>query len=139
MVLESAVVGLLEELERISLEHEEVMDTDVRESVHRVLNCYFVWAHERSRFPSSFGMFSEGGDVLVANAIRQFLDTAEKAADLSSIPTGQTRLDILQASSAKTDEGMLYDEFIGHRDTPLPREPLPEHMFEHGDYGDDQE
>lgn len=132
--LENAVVALLDELERISHEHEEVTDTDVRESMHLALTWYFVWAQERTRFPRSFGMFTAEGDRLVADAILRFLDAAERSGDLSNTPVGQARLDVLQADSATTADGMLYDEFIGHRDAPLPAEPLPEHMFSDGDY-----
>ncbi|MCX4248131.1 hypothetical protein [Paraliomyxa miuraensis] len=128
------MVALLEKLKRIALEHEEVTDTDVRESMHLALNCYFVWGQDRSRFPRSFGMFSAEGDLLIARAIREFLDAAEQSSEISRIPVGQARLDVLQAESAVTADGMLYDEFIGHRDTPLPAEPLPEHMFADGDY-----
>ena len=51
--LENVVFALLEELERISHEHEEVTDTDVRESMHLALTWYFVWAQARTRFPRS--------------------------------------------------------------------------------------
>lgn len=132
--LENAVVALLEELERISHAHEEVTDTDVRESMHLALTWYFVWAQERRRFPRSFGMFTPEGDRLVAEAILGFLEAAEESGELSSTPVGQARLYVLQAESATTADGMFYDEFIGHRDTPLPAEPLPEHMFSDGDY-----
>lgn len=132
--IESAVVALLEQLERISNEHDEVTDTDVRESMHLTLSWYFVWAQERARFPRSFGMFSAEGDRLIADAILDFLDTAEESGELASIPVGQARLDVLQTDSAATADGRLYDEFIGHRDTPLPAEPLPQHMFSDGDY-----
>lgn len=130
--LERAVVALLEEPERISHEHEELTDTDVRESMHLALNWYFVWGQDRSRFPRSFGMFSAEGDMLVAGAVRQFLDAADESGELASIPVGQARLDVLQADTAVTADGTLYDEFIGHRDTPLPAEPLPQHMFQAG-------
>lgn len=58
----------------------------------------------------------------------------ENAGERSRIPVDQTRVDVLQADSAVTAGGILYDEFIGHRDAPLPAEPLPEHMFAEGDY-----
>ena len=134
--LERAVVALLEQLERISLQHEEVMDTDVRESMHLALNHYFVWDQDSSRFPRSFGMFSAEGDLLVASALRDFLEASGKSGELSHISVGQPRLDVLQADSAVTASGMLYDEFIGHRDTPLPAEPLPVRMFTNDDYGE---
>lgn len=134
--LERAVAALLDSLDRISVDHEELTDTDVRESMHLALNWYFVWGNDRSRFPRTFGMFSAEGDLLVANAIRQFLDTVEKSGELAGIRVGQERLDVLQAERAITAGGRLYDEFLGHRDTPLPAEPLPEHMFADGNYGD---
>ena len=127
--LDSAVVALFETLERISSTHEEVTDTDVRESLHLTLTWYFVWGQERSRFPGRFGMFSAEGDRLVAGAILEFLDAAERSGELSRLPVGQARLDVLQRDGATTPDGMLYDDFIGHRDTPLPPEPLPERMF----------
>lgn len=132
--LESSVVSLLEQLEQISNEHEEVTDTDVRESMHLTLTWYFVWAQDRTRFPRSFGMFTADGDRLVKNALLKFLEDAERSGELSNIPIGQARLNVLQADSAVTANGMLYDEFIGHRDIPLPAEPLPKHMFIAGDY-----
>src|SRR5690606_27222408 len=127
MTLELAVVDLLEQLERISHEHEELTDTDVREALHLALNYYFVWgqARERTRFPCNFGMFSQAGDLLVAEAIWKFLDTVEQSEEISKIPVGQARLDILQSSSAKSASGVLYDELIGHRVSPLVVKPLP--------------
>jgi hypothetical protein len=133
MVLERAVIDLLEDLQRISDDHEEATDTDVREAIHLVINMYFVWGHKRERFPRSFGMFSREGDLLIADAIWRFLDAAEKSDELASIPNGQARLDVLQAASAMTTDGRRYDEFIGHRGTPL-RPALPEHMFADASY-----
>ncbi len=132
--LENAVAGLLEQLERISKAHEELTDTDVRESMHLTLTNYFVWGQERARFPRSFGMFSADGDALVANALVEFLEAAEISGELAAISVGQQRLDVLQADGVSTASGMRYDEFVGHRETPLPAEPLPQHMFSGGDY-----
>jgi hypothetical protein len=138
MNLKHAVVALLEDLERISHSHDEVTDTDVRDSMHLALTWYFVWGHDRARFPRTFGMFSAEGDELVAGAIRKFLDVVESP-ELSRIPTGKARLDILQANSAVTASGAHYDEFIGHRDSPLSPTPLPEGMFAAADYDESEE
>jgi hypothetical protein len=132
--LQRAVVGLFEQLEQIANEHEELTDTDVREAMHLTLNCYFVWALDRSQFPRTFGMFSAEGDALVERALRQFLEIAEQSGELSRVPVGQVRLDILQADDIATKGGMQYDEFFGHRDTPLSPDPLPEYMFADGEY-----
>lgn len=132
--LEDAVVALLEELQRISQEHEEVTDTDVQESISLALNSYFVWGRERTPFPRSFGMFSAKGDRLVAAAVLGFLEAAETSGELANIPVGQARLDVLQADSAVTEDGATFDDFIGYLEAPLPAEPLPEHMFEEREY-----
>jgi hypothetical protein len=131
--LRNVVVALFERLEEIAAEHDEVTDTDVREAMHLALNWYFIWAKERTRFPRSFGMFSAEGDRLVADALVGFLDAAGVAADTSGLPVGQARLDVLQSRTG-TASGMRYDEFIGHRDIPLPAQPLPADMFSPGDY-----
>src|SRR3954469_16117140 len=132
-------VALLEELERISHDHEELTDTDVRESIHLVLNHYFVWGFERKQTPCNFGMFSREGDALVSDAILRFLDAVDGSTDASAVPRGQARLDVLQAGGAKTKSGMMYDELIGHRETPLAPESLPPQLFSEGEYGSDDE
>jgi hypothetical protein len=139
MEIIQAVVSLLEELERISQAHEEVTDTDVRESLHLALNYYFVWGRKDTRMPRSFGMFSREGNVLVSDAVRRFLDAVGESEALSDIPCGQSRLDVLQAIGVRTVGGMMYDEFIGHRDSPLPPEPLPEQMFLESEYDGESE
>lgn len=128
------VVALLEELERVEADHEELTDTDVREAIHLVLNEYFVWGRDSYPFPRSFRMFSEVGDELVRVALRHFLKAALESDELPHLPVGQARLDVLQAATAETHAGRRYDEFLGHRDTPLVRKPLPEEMFLPGEY-----
>ena len=137
MTVLQAVILLLEDLERVSQEHEEVTDTDVRESLHLAVNYYFVWGREQSRLPCCFGMFSAEGDALVSQAIRRFLSNVTQARDLSAIPPGQSRLDSIQVVGARTAGGMLYDEFLGSRDVPLPPDPIPEHLFQPGEYDDE--
>ena len=137
--LESAVVGLLEQLARISDEHDEVLDTDVREAMRLTVSWYFVWGQPRTRFPRSFGTSSADGDRQVADALNAFLDAAERSRDGVRIPQGQPRLDILQSDAAQTAAGATYDEFVGHADTLTPAAPLPEHMFEEAAYDDDDD
>ncbi len=132
--IDTAVVALLEHLERIMSEHEEVTDTDVRDSIHLALTYYFVWAQELQEIPRSFGMFSAEGDRLVASAILEFLHAVERSEELPNIPVGQPRFDLLQADSAVTASGARYDLFYGYRDAPIPLEPLPKIMFEEDDY-----
>ena len=116
--VDTAVVALLDTLERIADEHDELMDTDVREAVHATLTWYFVWGQPRTRFPCRFGMFSADGDRRVASALNRFLDAAERARDIARLSLGQARLDRLQSDAATTSSGASYDEFYGHVDVP---------------------
>ena len=134
-----ALCRLFNELERISGEHEEVTDTDVREALHLTINYYFVWGKPRFRVPCNFGMFSAEGDRLVGKAVQEFLDAVGELDELAAIPVGQARLDLLQRADLSTAGGMQYDEFIGHRASPIEPEPLPELLFLEGDYDDDTE
>lgn len=133
-LLLEALDRLLGDLERISTRHEEVTDTDVREALHLTLNYYFVWGNTRERFPRSFGMFSAEGDRLVGKAVQKFLDAIGESNELAAIPVGKARLDFLQHAGVKTEGGMQWDEFFGHRESPLPPDPLPEFLFLEADY-----
>jgi len=130
--LPSAVRALLERLDEISREHEEVTDTDVREAIHWALSWYFVWGRPRATLPRSYEMFSLDGDKRVARAVEEFLASAEAVS--AAIPLGQARLDHLQDADWTTTSGRSYVELVGHRDSPLPPEPLPARMFEESDY-----
>jgi hypothetical protein len=79
-------------------------------------------------------MFSAEGDRLVGKAVRRFLDTIEEFNEADAIPVGKTRLDFLQQADVRTPSGMQYDEFIGHRESPLDPDPLPEFLFRDGEY-----
>lgn len=132
--LNKALAALFAELEQISSEHDELTDTDVREALHLTLNYYFVWGKPRPLFPRSFGMFSAEGDRLVGKAVRRFLDTIEEFNEVDAIPVGKMRLDFLQQADVRTPSGMQYDEFIGHRESPLAPDPLPDFLFRDGEY-----
>lgn len=124
-----AVGEMLNRLEVISQENEELTDTDVREAVHRTLNYYFVWGGEPLQIPLRYGMFSSEADQRIRETLRQFIDVARRAADMEGLSYGKARLDALQDPTLRTKGGMIYDELIGHRDFPLPAEPLPAAWF----------
>src|SRR3954469_20552364 len=125
-----AVSWLLNQLEVISHQHRELTDTDVREALHRTINYYFVWGHAPSQVPVRYGMFTREGDQQVSDVVRQFVREASRCADDAGLMLGHPRLDALQDSTIRTEGGMLYDELVGHRDTPLGPEPLPALWFE---------
>lgn len=131
--LNSAIKAFFIGLEQLSKEFEEVTDTDVRESLHLVLNYCFVWGKELDQLPVSYGMFTLEGDQSVAQVVSTFLSSASS---LSDIPVGIERLNLLQNREIRTPEGCQYDDFIGHVDEPLFPDELPKDLFEEDDYDD---
>ena len=124
------------ELERLSALHEELMDTDVRESLHMSLNYFFVWGNTLDKLPISYGMFSLEGDRSIARVVNNFLLSVSSMSGLRGVSFGRDRLDLLQNPEIITPEGNQYDDFIGHTDELLLPEALPEDLFEEGDYDD---
>lgn len=133
-IVKSRVAEFYNELEPLSDEHIELTDTDVREAIHLALNYYFVWGKARARLPISYYMFSLEADRAVARAVERFLVAADDCFEISRIPLGQARLDLLQDESIRTPCSETYDLFIGHSDEPLQPDQLPQRMFEEPDY-----
>lgn len=119
------------ELEILEISHEELTDTDVRESLHLTFNHYFVWGNEQERLPVTYGMFSQKGDHSIAKIVNTFLSEVSEA---SKVPVGKERLDFLQNRLLITPIGNHYEYFIGDTDEQLPLEDLPQDPFEPGDY-----
>lgn len=132
----NTIKALYTELERLSETYEELMDTDVRESLHLTLNFFFVWGNDLNRLPISYGMFTLEGDKAVAGAVAQFLISICSTPELKEVSVGKERLALLQNPEITTSNGCQYDEFIGHMDEPLPPEDLPDDLFDEGDYDD---
>ena len=132
--LNNEITNLYSDLETVMKEHDELMDTDVRESIHYVLTYYFVWGNEQLNLPISYCMFSEKGDKALAAIIKRFLESINLIEGLKGIPHGQKRLDFLQNPNLKTAEGRQFDDFIGYVKKPLNINSLPEYFFEIGDY-----
>ena len=64
----TAVRDLYNELEDIGRCHDEIYDSDVRESLHVVLTHLFVWENMPSSYPVAFEMFTPEGDALLISA-----------------------------------------------------------------------
>lgn len=126
--------SLYTELERLSEIYDEILDTDVRESIHLTLNYFFVWGGELDRLPIAYGMLSLEADRAVANAVNRFLTSVFAMPELSGIAVGKDRLKRLQNIEISTPKGYQYDRFIGHSDEPLPAHSLPEDLFDEDEY-----
>lgn len=133
--IRDAVSSLYTELEKLSEQHDELFDTDVREALHETLSYVFVWGEPLPKMPVSYGMFSAEGDAAVAAVMERFIAAALPAASAEGLAVGQQRLDALQDESIETPAGEHFDLFIGDADQPFPAEPLSEARFSPGHYG----
>lgn len=113
--------NFLNTLENISVDHDELTDTDVRERLHEVLNWYFIWDNPLDeKFPQKYAMFSAQGDAKVAYAVHHFIELAKVSA--KDVSPGQERNEILENFDIETDSGASYDMFLGSIDDVLPAE-----------------
>lgn len=133
--INDSILNFLTKLEELLYMHEELTDTDVREAIHLTLTYFFVWGIEDNELPVTFGMFSLEGDEAIAEIINNFLHLVKTCPEIGSVPPGKSRLDLLQNPDIKTPSGYIYDEFLGHVDTPIILDSLPAYLFEAGDYG----
>jgi hypothetical protein len=78
--MEVTLRRLLNRLDTIAEEHEEVGDTDVRESMSITVFNGFLRPTSDFELPDSYAMFSEQGDQLVRQALAEFLSAARRYA-----------------------------------------------------------
>ena len=128
-MLKESVRRLFDRLETIGDVHEELYDTDVREQLAEILYFAFVWAHQLPVAPLSYGMFSEEGDKMVADAVVEFLSESLPAAAAEGVDVGQPRHAAIQDASILTKRQQHYDNFIGHCDEPFDPKALSAYRF----------
>lgn len=134
--LNKSILDLLVEFELILKSHSEILDTDVRESLHYVLTYYFVWKNVWDKAPKSYSMFTEIGDSLICNAVNQFFTQIERfsISEYNCAIDEENRLSLLQNEGLMTPNGRTYFDFIGKREQPLVLNELPQYLLEEGDY-----
>jgi hypothetical protein len=127
----------LDELEKISEEHDELTDTDVRERLHEVINYYFIWEKPMAPdFPKRFGMFSAEGDKKIFNVARAFIEEGVRLANTEVIKIGEQRNSAIENPKAQTSTGNSYDLFLGSSDNALPPEkPTSDEFYKYEDSG----
>ena len=128
--IDQTIVALFSGLEGVEAEHDELTDTDVRESIHLVLNYFFVSGKDDRPSPTAYGMFSPEGDAAVSAVVQKFLAAVGAIREIERYPLGQARLDLLQNPKLTTPQGRMYDEFIGHTDAPIAQQELPTYLYE---------
>jgi len=122
------------ELEILLNDYEELLDTDVRESLHIALTYYFIWGNKANDFPVNYGMFSKDGDKAVSELVEKTITSINSSDEIASLPVGRERLDMLQNEMLVTPKGRKYYDFLGIRKEPLKSDKLPDYMYEDGNY-----
>jgi hypothetical protein len=112
--MRDALKKLLDRLDLIGSEHEELFDSDVRESMGDAIMEGFVRHRADYEVPDDFGMFSRKGNEAVRSAIPEFVTTANQRAQLLHQDTFHVRLSAVQDRSVRSDDGTDYDDFLGH-------------------------
>lgn len=105
---------LLNRLEGISVNHQEIFDSEVRQNMSNVIMDGFVRQTVDYTIPVNFGMFSEQANDAVREAIAEFISTANKVAHQSGMNAFYDRLDFMQDDKVRTNAGNDYEEFLGH-------------------------
>ena len=113
MSIAKPLKALLNSLERLSEEHDEIFDTDVREELSEAVYGGFIEPNSTYQLPKTFEMFSDEGDAAVRRALAQFLAAACPIADELGWTKTQ-RLSAFQDLEVTSREGLTYDEFFGH-------------------------
>jgi len=112
--MDTLLLELLEEMEKIGKQHEELFDTYVRHEMRGAIHDGFLQPKEQYQLPHSFGMCSPETDALIRTVLKRFIDAANaKALELGL--TFHERLSSFQNDDVRTEqEGNDYDEFFGH-------------------------
>jgi hypothetical protein len=113
--LSDILMELLKKLEKISKSHEEIFDTEVRESMFLSVWNRFI-AQKKNYTPTNqFHMFSNKGNSLVKIAINEFIDKAvEVSKTEKTLKTKKQRLFAFQDDRIETKSQLAIDDFFGY-------------------------
>jgi hypothetical protein len=106
--------GLLDALDEVAQEHEELLDTDVRERLWQVIERRYVKLDATYEIPEDLGMFSKGGNRKLRAALQQHLGNLVAIAEAFRLDTEAKRLRTLLNPGVKSEPGgHTYDYFLG--------------------------
>ena len=105
---------LLDDLDKISSDHEEINDTFVREELAKAI-IRILTNNDYEVSDVEFGMFSEEGEKATQTALVKFQNNLVNSNFIYANSEGQA-LSIFQDSSVKSESGSTYDTYFGHAD-----------------------
>lgn len=113
---------LLEDLDAIGAKHSEVSDSEVRESLHRIITyCVILGLTDRD-IPEDLRMYGESASQALREVLRRFIPAMREAFSRAGVPIGDARLDWFQNSGVLTQAAYEYEYYFGLRDGPLGRD-----------------
>jgi hypothetical protein len=113
-LIKSALMVLLDELDRLAIEHPELTDTEVREEMGNALLAALVSRGDGHSLPKRLGMFSERGNRDVRRALAAYLKSVSgEMVDASPAEC----LAALQDCTVCSRQGTKYDMYFGHLDS----------------------
>jgi len=106
------LVGFLDVLEAIAIDHEELYDTDVRERLAEVIERALVMNSDPAEVPEELGMFTDDGNRRVSAALAMYLASARGQANALGLDAPARRAAVWDAHAASSN-GTPVDEFLG--------------------------
>lgn len=113
MAMESVLLELLHRLETIGERHEELFDSEVRESMDQAVGAGFINPEASYGLPETFGMNSDDGNRSVREALAWFLVAASNAAAADRLDTFHKRLAAFQNHEVRTSQLNDFSDFFG--------------------------
>ena len=109
----ASLAALLEDIEKVSNEHEEVFDTDVREQMWTFLEARFIQLNKETTLPAEFGMFSAEGNEKVREAFARNTENLDTIIKIFSLDTYEKRMTAFTNPKLATPDGSHLDDFFG--------------------------
>lgn len=116
--MKRAMKQLLDAFDAIAVEHDDVTDTDVRESVRDVIQRGFIRPKPRFTVPSAFGLSTPEANARVRKALVTFLEHRAVTLARKRLGTPRARLGAFQDSEVESGEGNAFDEYFGFAEEP---------------------
>lgn len=112
--MDKLLAKLLERLATVAVDHPEIRDSEVRESLGDALYHFFLCSTPDYTLPDSFAMYTPEGDRRVREVLIWFLPLVYAAGLVENLDTFHKRLAVFQNSEVSTlPEQWHVDDYFG--------------------------
>ena len=113
--MKKALKALLNALDKVSEDHQEIFDTDVREQMRDTIEKALLAPVAGYVLPDEFGMFEPQGNARVKAVLAKFIAAAKL--ESAALKTREDRLRAFQDIDVETRDGNGYDDYFGYDDS----------------------